>query len=211
MIFVTSARPMGSDPANEYYRNQLAALTSWHQSASAVVYFNDVQPALSSPITRFIPAENFPRIIDLAEFCAEQKDWCAILNADIVITPYFLQIERKLKARKACAASSWRFEFDPAVGIDPCERVDNGLDFFAATPEIWAKVYQDVPESLRISVQQWDSWMLAYFSMHAVSGFYDITPSKCVRHPSHGNRQYGPYGGPVHFHGWPTMSPVQIF
>jgi hypothetical protein len=140
----------------------------------------------------------------------EQQDWCAILNADIVVTPHFKLVELKLKARKASAASSWRHEFDPAIGFDPCSRVDNVLDFFAASPFVWSLVYQDVNETLRLGSVQWDSWMLGYFAVKATAGFYDITPSKCIRHPRHGNRKYGPNPEPVHFHGWPVMSPVVI-
>lgn len=204
---------MGTTP--EYDRNQLTAWKSWQSVASAVVYFNDPQPALASPITRFIPSEPFPRLIDIFEFCAEQKDWCAVLNGDIVILNHFQSVEKKLKARNACAASSWRWEFDPEVGFFPNAVVDPGVDFFAATPKIWQQVYQDIDENLRLGSVQWDSFLLGWFAVKAVHSptegcFYSITPSRCVLHPKHGNRKYGPNPPPVHFHGWPTMSPCEI-
>lgn len=209
MIFVSSARPFTPYPS-EYNTNQLAAFKSWEKVADAIVYFNQPQQELQSPKTRFIPAEDFPRILDMAELCANQPGWSCILNADIVITEHFIDVERKLKARKACAASSWRHDFDPKVGLEPRGRTGNGIDFFAATQDFWQKVYHAVPESLRIGVQVWDQWMLAFFAMYAVQGFYDLTPSRCVCHPIHGGRAYGPFGGMVHIHGWPCMSPCAI-
>lgn len=209
MIFVSSCRPLVKCDA-AYAKNQIDAWKSWQRVAQAVTYFNHPQPELASPITRFIPSEPFPRLIDLVELCADQDDWCAILNADIIITPRFLTVEAALKGRKAWCASSWRHEFDPARGIEPRERVDNGLDFFAARPEFWAKVYNDVPTTLRIGAQRWDTWMLSYFSVYGLSGFWDITPSRCVAHPKHGGREYGDGGPEPHFPGWPTMSSCTI-
>lgn len=194
---------MGTHP--EYDANQKRAWQSWHMVMSAIVYFNDPQPELESPITRFIPSEPYPRILDLVEFCMNQEDWCCIINADIVITERFRAVEKKLKSRNLYCSSSWRHEFDPAVGIDPCSRVDNGLDYFGASPKFWEEVYQDVPDTLRLGSQQWDSWMLAYFGQRGASGFAHISDSKCVRHPKHGSRSYGPPTPPVHFHGWPVM------
>jgi hypothetical protein len=208
MIAVSSCRPMGQSA--EYDANQKRAWESWQRVFVAVAYFNDPQPELSSDITRFVPSEPYPLVIDLVQFCAEQSDWCAILNADIVLTDRLRPIEQKLKARKASCASSWRHEFDPARGIEPRSRVDNGLDFFAASPEFWAQVYHDVPETLRLGAQRWDSWMLAYFGQKGVAGFYDLTPSRCVCHPKHDGRAYGPAGPDVHFHGWPVMSPSAL-
>jgi hypothetical protein len=208
MILVSSVRPM--ECGGEYARNQLAAWRSWQGVASAVVYFNDPQPELQSSITRYIPSEAYPRILDLVEFCAEQSDWGAILNADIWLSDRLRILEKSLKARKASCASSWRHQFDPAVGVNPCERVDNGLDFFAASPEFWRVVYDKVPETLRLGAQRWDSWMLAFFGMYGVKGFYDLTPSKCVRHPLHGSRCYGDAGPEIHFHGWPVMSGASL-
>lgn len=201
---------MGNDPNAEHYRNQLAAWRSWQQVADAIVYFNDPESALESDITRFIPSENYPRILHLAEFCMEQPDWCVILNGDIVITPYFKTIEKKLNDKKALACSSWRHEFDPAVGIEPRTRVDNGLDFFAAKPWVWAHVYAEVNEHLRLGAIQWDSWLLGFFSIRAAAGNYDITPSRCVCHPIHGSRSYGPAPAPFHFHAWPVMGNMKI-
>jgi hypothetical protein len=203
-------KPMGQSHVHD--QNQLRAWQSWQKVATAIVYFGEPQPGIEGPTTRYLPSEDYPRIMDLSEFMAEQGEWCALLNADIYISPHFKNVEAKLKGRKALAASSWRHEFDPAVGVDPCQRVDNGLDFFAAVPDIWARIYQIAEEPMRMGTVQYDSLLLSYFSCYAISGFYDITPSKCVRHPRHGNetRKYGPYGGPYHFPVWPNMSPITI-
>lgn len=194
----------------EYDRNQLAAWKSWHEVAEAIIYFNDPQPQLFSSITRFVPAEPYPRILNMVELMMSQPGWCALLNSDIILTPYFKAIEQKLYAKKAIAASSWRHEFDPAIGIEPRARVDNGLDFFAASPWVWANVYAEVNENLRLGAIQWDSWLLGFFSIKAAAGFYDITPSRCVAHPAHQGRCYGPAPAPFHFHAWPVMSRMQI-
>lgn len=214
MIFVSSARPMGSDP--EYDRNQIAAKKSWEQVADAIVYFNDPQPQLASPKTRFIPAEPYPFVRDMVDFCADQPEWCLLLNADIVIMPVFKTLEQKLKAKRAVAASSWRWNFDPNVGLSPCHHNDNGLDVFAAQPGAWEMVYQkmgatpqgdhDSARHLRWGSPSWDSWMLGtFFTLFAAMGFYNLTDSRCVRHPIHAGRIYGTGVPDVHFWGWPVM------
>ena len=210
MIAVSSLRNF-EDRSHPYSRNQINAHASWTEVFDCIVYFNSQeQPEMRNNKTRFLPSEDFPRIVDLCEFCGSQNEWCCILNADIVVTKTMKRIESALKTKHAWAASSWRHEFDPNVGIDPCERVDNGLDFFAAIPSIWSKIYHDVNPELRLGSITWDSWMLGWFAIHAQSGFYDITPSKCIRHPKHEHRAYGPVPPPVHFHGWPVMSAVTI-
>lgn len=214
MIFVTSARPMGGDP--EYDRNQLIAKASWERVATAIVYFNDPQPQLASPITRFIPWEPFPHVRDMVDLCADQDDWGVLVNADIVIMPNFKSVTQKLKAKRAVAASSWRWQFNPSVGVDPAEHNDNGLDFFAAQPGAWEMVYQkmgrtpqgdvDSPGRLRWGSPQWDSWMLGtFFHLFAALGFYNITDTRCVRHPIHGGRKYGTQEVIPHFWAWPVM------
>lgn len=205
MIFVSSIRPMGNDPNAEHYRNQLAAWKSWSKVASAIVYFNDPEPVLESPITRFIPSENFPRILEMAGLCMCQPEWCVILNGDIVVTERLRSVEERLKQFRAMAAASWRHEFDPAIGLEPRKRVDNGLDFFAAHPIIWARVHLEANENLRLGSIQWDTWLLGFFGFKAAGLFWDITPSRCVCHPKHNGRAYGPAPPPFHFHAWPLM------
>lgn len=214
VIFVTSARPMGDDPV--YDRNQLFAKQSWERLATAIVYLNDPQPALASPKTRFFPSEPYPRVSDMVNLCADQEDWCVILNSDIWLAPNFKSVADKLKAKRAVAASSWRWNFDPAAGIEPCVQDDAGLDFFAAQSGAWDQVHramlaqsprgeEDSPAHLRFGAPRWDSWMLGTFNvLFANLGFYNLTDTRCVRHPRHEGRKYGPAMMP-HFLGWPIM------
>lgn len=216
MIFVSSARPFEQDPTGEYVRNQLAAFESWKSLATAIVYFNAPQAQLKSPITRFLPAEQFPRVREMVDFCADQDDWCVLLNADIVMMPNFKPVAQKLKAKRAVAASSWRWNFDPAVGLEPSVQNDAGLDFFMAASGAWELVYQkmgatpqgdhDSAKCLRWGSPQWDSWMLAtFFHLFSNLGFYNITSTRCVRHPIHGGRAYGHLDYQPHFWAWPVM------
>lgn len=205
---------MGDD--EEYDRNQLAAKSSWEKVASAIVYFNEPQSALSSPKTRFIPSEPYPFVRDMVDLCADQDDWCALINADIVVMPYFHTVLAKLKARKASCASSWRWNFDPAVGVNTCARNDNGLDFFMALPGAWDIIHgnmektpqgeHDAAKHLRFGAPTWDSWLQgAFFKLFSHRGLYDISDTRVIRHPIHGGRKHGTGVPPVHLIGWPVM------
>lgn len=219
MIFVSTAR-VTNNPGDEYFRNQKFAVESWNKVAEAIVFFGPRQEHLASPITRFLPSEDFPKLVDVVDFCADQPVWCAIVNSDIWIHQALGKIEQKLNAKRAVAASSFRWNFDPAVGVNPCHHNDNGLDFFAAVPAAWAMLFEamqhspqgdiDSPKHLRLGAGQWDSWCLgAFFHLFSTMGFYNLTDACVVRHPIHGNRKYGtinhvPNYAP-HFLGWPVM------
>ncbi len=205
MIFVTSARPMGDDP--EYDANQLAAKASWELVARAIVYFNDFQPALASPKTRFLPSQPYPCIRDMVDFCADQEgEWCALINSDIIVTPAIKRVLQKLSEKKGFAASSWRWNFTPSEGIEKCAHEDNGLDFFLARAGAWELIFQqDAPKFLKFGAPQWDSWMLGAFFKLFTQGFYDITATRVIRHPRHGGRKHGTGVPPVHFLAWPVM------
>ena len=212
MIFVSSCRTFEKDPTGTYSRNQLAAKASWERCASQIVYFNDWQPQLRSNKTWFIDSEPYPRILDILEFCCFQNDWCAILNADIVLGNNFPLVEAKLKSKHATCASSWRYNFDPERGISTGVHNDNGIDFFAATPEVWRIAYDLCPEELRLGSGYWDGWMLSVFGTFAPIGFYNITPAKVIYHPNHGNRVHGPNFDTtkIKIHQWPVMPLTQI-
>lgn len=200
---------MGNDP--QYDSNQLRAFHSWLLVADAIVYFNEPQAALRSPKTRFIPAEPFPMLRELVDFCADQPTWCAVLNADIVVTPVFKRLEQKLKDARASAASSWRWTFDPAIGLEPCEHNDNGLDFFAAVPGAWDLIYQqDAMKHLRMGAPSWDAWLLGAFYKLFQHGFYNLTKHRCIRHPKHDGRKHAQISQLPHFIGWPVMGELEI-
>lgn len=212
MIFVSSHRPFNEDPTQEYVRNQIFAFKSWLPIASVIVYFGAPEPQLQSSKTIFIEiSERFPMLSEMVDFCADQKEWSCIINADIWVSPFMPKIEKRLLERHAACASSWRHEFDPAVGVETCERVDNGLDFFAATPASWDLIHQqDAMRVLRIGAGNWDSWMLGAFFKLFRHHFYDLTKYKMIRHPKHGGRNYGHIAEPPHFIGWPTMSQKEL-
>ena len=204
MIAVSSFRPF-ADASSEYGRNQIRAFESWKKAFHTIVYFNDPQPELDSDKTVFIPSEPFPKIYELARFCSGQSDWCAIINADIVVGPRFPVLERKLKnSPRAMSASSWRYEFDPAEGIETGKVVDCGLDFFCATPGVWDQASNLLHPGLRLGCQSWDTQMLSFLSTFTVAGFYDLTPGRVIFHPRHGGRLYGPCVDPRDIRIWGT-------
>lgn len=202
MIALSSFRPF-TDPQSEYGRNQIAAHESWEKAFDLIVYFNEPLRYLEGSTTLFVPHEDFPRIVELAEFAAAQSDWVALLNADIVIGDRFRLIERKLKrSRNACSAVSSRYEFDPGEGMERARVVDNGLDFFAATPAIWRQASLLLHPRVRLGAQSWDTQALSFFATYAIAGFYDLTPARVVFHPKHGGRNYGPCVPPNQIRVW---------
>jgi hypothetical protein len=212
VIAVSSCRPF-TDPNSEYGRNQIAAHKSWENAFDLIVYFNEPVEHLDGPTTLFLPHENFPRIVELAEFCSTQSDWCALLNADIVVGDRFRLVERKLKrSRNASAAVSWRYEFDPQLGMESARVVDNGLDFFAATPAVWRQASLLLHPRVRLGAQSWDTQALSFFSTYAIAGFYDLTPARVIFHPKHGGRSYGPCVPPDQIRVWaaPVMPIASI-
>lgn len=220
MIFLSSHRPFNDDATNEYKQNQTFAFNSWLHVASTIVFFGSPEPQLQSPKTVFIPYEPHPPVRDMVDFCADQKEWCCLINADIWVSPIMRKLEEKLIAARAACASSWRHEFDPSVGIEPCERVDNGLDFFAATPAAWSAVFDnmgatpqgmyDSPSHLRFGAPTWDQWMLGALTKLFRHHFYNITKYKAIRHPIHGNRKYAAGVPPVHHIGACAMAEREL-
>lgn len=190
MIALSSLRPFGSSP--EYDRNQMAAWRSWQSAFSLIVYLNDFQPQVDNGKTIFIPSEPYPQIYKMAEIMANQREPCCIINADIIMGDRWNQVYAQLTQRKMLAAVSNRYEFFPDLGLHPAHVVDCGVDFFAATPQIWSIVAGMADERLRLGVGWFDTWLMGCFSSFAMRGFWDITPSKVIFHPKHGDRKYGP-------------------
>lgn len=196
MICLSSLKPLGSSVETDF--NQIAAWHSWQKVFSHHIYWNAPERELSSPNTIFLPSAPFPHIWEFVELAAYQKNWCAIVNSDIIVSPNINRAMLAAKAKHAMAVTSWRHEFDPSVGINAHARVvDCGIDFFAASPEAWRIVWQYVPENIRIGCQQWDSWMLGALGELLGSRFMAITNHKCIFHPKHGNRKYGDIVGDV--------------
>jgi len=212
VIVISSFRPFDLDETGEYRRNQLAAFKSWQAVATKIFYFNNPEPLLDSPKTVFIPSERYVRLLDLIELAAMQEDWCAIVNADIIIGRNFPIVEAKLKARGAQCATSWRYNFDPDKGTNSGVHNDNGLDFFAGIPKVWQKGYELVDDRLYIGSTGWDSWALSLFCTFFQQTFFNITPTKVIFHPNHGGRIHGPRVelDLVQTYGWPTMTSAMI-
>lgn len=212
MIFISSFRPFDDDPTSEYQRNHLFAKASWERVATKIFLFNAYEPRMDSRKTVFIPSPRYPQILSLIELAAMQDEWACILNADIVIGPGFPVVEAKLKARRATCASSWRYNFEPEKGIDSGVYDDNGLDFFAAVPDVWKNAYQLCDERLHMSSTGWDCWMLSLFCTFHQQGFWNITKSRVIFHPRHGGRIHGPRVemDAVQTYGWPTMTSAQL-
>lgn len=208
MIAVTSHRPF-RECSPPILRNQLRAAESWCDAFESAYSFGPSERSLT-PFFEFIPSAPFPHIVDMAAFCSRQQSWCAILNADIVVSHSLRAVERKLiKANATCAVSK-RHEF---TGDDwQSGRVtDAGLDFFCAHPMVWQRVARSYPRWPRIGNNYWDSCLLSALCCHFVQGFYDLTKERIVFHPRHEDRQRVPLDidltGP-YFSGvcWPVLT-----
>jgi len=186
MIALSSYVPMSRAP--EIARNQLAAKATWDKTFSAIVYFNPVEERLYSAKTDFTGQTERPTIRQMAEYAAEQDGWVAIINADIIVSGKMIGIDSVLNRQKVWCGMSRRFEFDPAGSPRKGRLVDLGLDFFFARPSVWALVASEIPDEFTIGRQQWDTWMLSFFLVHAADFCVDATPLNFIWHPKHGNR-----------------------
>lgn len=172
MIAVSSMR-LDVDCPPEIRRNQEAARFTWDDN------FEDYQIFWNSEA---------PTIQFLCDWCSRIPGWSAIVNGDIVIGPNWPAVEQALNRTRAVCAISKRYELGPDKNQASARVVDNGLDFFAARPEIWAMAAMEVPPEFRLGKIFWDTWMLGFF-MHASKGeCADLTDSRVIFHPRHGNR-----------------------
>jgi hypothetical protein len=187
VIAISSHRPLAD--SLEYARTQLLARASWEDVFEHIVYFGQPQAALDGPNTTFIESEEFPRIAELMALAAEQRGWCCLINADIVVAPHLAAIEKELMRQRARAAISKRWQFEMDDETVPPRVVDLGLDFFAASPAVWREGLAVVPPDFRIGHCRWDSWMLGYFNFCCGSGCRDLTRAQVIFHPRHGGRK----------------------
>lgn len=189
MIALSSLKPIGTHDESD--TNQFNAWESWQKSFSACVYFNEPQRVLQSSNTLYVPSSDFPHLWQFVEWAAYQSDWCCIINSDILIGHNWQQALNKIRIKKSKCFTSWRYEFNSALGLANARVVDCGIDIFAACPDVWKAVLAHIPENLRIGCQQWDSWMLGAFGELAGKSFVGISNHRCIFHPKHGNRKYG--------------------
>lgn len=188
MIAISSARRHSQDA--EYAVNQKRAADSW-KLFSTVYYFGSYEEDLTRDNVRYVKSDEWPSIKDMAKFASYiHGDTVAIINADIVVTEPILEVEKKLKELTMPAATSYRYEFDPATGLESAVRIkqDRGMDIFIATPEAWKMVANRIPDYLRIGHNQWDSWICGFFCANFGFGFRQFTDYRCVFHPKHNGR-----------------------
>jgi len=187
MICVSSFRPL-KECSPSILRNQLKARESWEDAFNEIVYFGSPETALNGDTVMFIPTEQFPRIVDLVRYCADQVDWCAIVNADIVIRGNMRQVQGDIMSRGGLASISRRYEF---VGEDfmRAKLVDTGLDFFAAHSHVWRHAAKLIPRQYRIGHCLFDTWLLGFLATHYMPKLWDITPLRMIFHPKHEDRR----------------------
>lgn len=188
MIAVSSFKPAGE--SDEVTRNQIAAKESWELVFDTVYYFNKYDPKMAGQNVVFVPWDGYPRIYDLCDFLGNQPGMGALVNADIRIGVNFRDVEKRLLMRGAQAAVSSRYEFDPAVGSADSKVVDQGLDFFAAKPDIWQQAADVVPCDYRIGHPMFDTWLIGFLNMTCKRRFFDITNARVIFHPKHGGRKF---------------------
>lgn len=192
LIAVSSFRPLAYSA--EVAANQLRAKASWDQVFDRIFLFGSYDERLASPITEFIECEDFPHISLMAMTAAWQPDPVCILNADIVVALHLKDIVNRGWSMGAQALTSKRYEFEPTLpdhdrAYNEAKVVDVGVDFFCAFPNVWKRVWKEIPAGFRISHQLWDSWMLAFLTHLYPQRFFDLTRHRPIYHPRHGDRK----------------------
>lgn len=202
MNCVSSHRPMGE--GGEIARNQALAKRSWEMWARKIVLYGPNDHELRSPKTSFVDTEPFPRIRDLMRTAASLAGFTAIVNADIVLEPAILKLERHMMLRGKRCASSRRYHFDPNTCDWKAAQLgeDRGRDVFIARQDLWRKAAGEIPEELRIGCSRWDAWCTDYFRIRHNDAFIDFSSMRIAFHPIHGNRKrpYDEEISKLHFH-----------
>lgn len=194
MILLSSHKPFAQ--SLEYATNQARAAQSWTErpTTTAIYFVGHYEEKLENPKVQFVkPEGDYPRITMLADFASHMTaEYVAILNADIVLTCGISEVEQKMHDCSLPAATSYRYEFDPAeypnLNGATRHKEDRGMDIFIAHPGIWKLVARDVPEDVLFGHNRWDSWVCGYFCHHLGYGFRHFTEDRCVFHPKHGGR-----------------------
>lgn len=188
MIAVSSFRPCSD--SHEIASNQLRAKRSWEAVFDQIVYFGDAEPELASDKTQFISVDgDFPAIALLVAVAMYADEPACIINADIVVGPTLKNAITQQLWQGMKAFTSRRWQFEPGASLDSARVVDQGVDFFAATPEIWHQCYRVIPGGWRIGHSGWDSWMLGWMNQNVGRRFVDLTNRKLIFHPRHGDRK----------------------
>jgi len=181
VIAISSFKPFPKSVA--VAKNQTKAKASWDRVFSRIVYCGPAsEPALNGEKTDFVCTEEFPSIREMVEVAASSVEWACLINADIRVHYRIRFVELELKRLNASCAISLRWQ------IPDNRIVDQGLDWFAATPEIWRRILPHVPRWFRVGHCLWDTWMLAAFMYFSHGECYDATASEFIYHPKHFDR-----------------------
>lgn len=187
MLAVSSFRPFADAP--ESALNVRRAFASWTPVFESVLYFGSPEPSLAGPRVAFQPYEGPPAIRDLMLACALSGTDACLINADIVVSPELPAMWAKARARRKVLLTGWRFEFDPAApDYTRAARVDNGLDFFVATPGVWRDLWLACPPNFRLGKPVWDSWLYTHCLRYLPGRFVLLRAPKLAFHPRHGDR-----------------------
>lgn len=185
MTAISSVRPLHECAKTR--ERILAAHRTWLKVFDGIYYFGTQSPELVHPKVRFVVSEQFPLAVDMIGFCASLKGWSAIINGDILVDSRFPQVEALLVKNGGRCAISKRWQFDgPLRGA---KVVDNGLDFFAATQDVWTLAAKEFPEHYRFGHSSWDALMLGAFNCLARRHLFDLTGKRLIFHPKHGERR----------------------
>lgn len=179
MIAVSSHRP-GCELHHAAHR-------TWANAFDYSVYFGDPDIGLDNARTAFVASEPFPTIRTLAEFCAQQPGWSAIINADIFLGTNFRHMTEHYISQGYISAISARhqFTYHPGQAPENYRIEDYGMDIFAAEQNVWRMVCVEIPSFFRIGRILWDTWMIGFFIVHCGAKLADLSPWQAVFHPRH--------------------------
>lgn len=188
MIAISSFRSL--ETSDEVALNQIRALRSWDTVFSSIVLFGTRDPRLETGKTTFVECEDFPRLSALMSVAALSEEPSAILNADIVVSPYLGKFSQEILQKGFDAFTSRRYEFDPGkLNYESANVKDLGADFFCAKPSVWYWAWKAIPDAYRIGCPTWDNWLLGYWGLTLKKRFCDATQMRLIFHPKHTERK----------------------
>lgn len=147
-----------------------------------ICYVGSYCEELSSILTEFVPGEDRPSIKHLCQLASQMGTWTALINADIVMSHKLKEVERRMDQQGIKCAVSHRFDLESGFIMD------QGLDFFCGTQEVWKIVYGMIPSDFRIGFGAWDNLMIGAFVCQFGRRCADITREHLIYHPKHEDR-----------------------
>lgn len=163
--------------------------------ARRIYLFSQREAQIENSKVHFVPADDFPRIKDMAILAGKQAgQYTAITNGDILIDPAITKLEQRLRFQNKRCASSRRWHFDPNIPMEQARLNaslgdDRGRDIFIARWDVWARIGREMPDKYRIGNCRWDAYLTDKFREHWNDGFVDFTSLRIIHHPIHGGRK----------------------